>query len=482
MKRLLAIWTSLTGGERAVAAAVTVALLATCAMAGYALLLKRADDVSNPGVAFQAEKSGKKGSSQPDRRVDWPRFGYDTQRTKFLDAQRVRPPFRKLWKYSQNQLIEFAPIIQRNRMYFIDNDAVFVALDLETGKVRWKRQYGSLNASSPAFSGNRLLAVNLSPPQAMALRASDGKRLWRKSLPSRAESSPLVVRDRMYFGTEGGTLFAVDVRNGKTIWQTDLGGEIKAAPAFEDGTIYVGDYAGKMNAVRASDGAVRWQTSDLGSGLAGSGRFYSTPAIAFGRVFAGNVDGRVYSFDQKSGQIAWTFSAGNYVYSGIAAGQTAGTKPSVYFGSHDKNVYAVNARTGRQIWKEQPGGQVSGPATVVGSIAYFSTFNANTTVGMDLRSGRRVFKFNDGEYGPVVSDGERLYVTGGASVTAFEPVRVEGNYRTNKHQKGIIPPGELRRLRKKERRAERRAPQRDGGRGSEEPGGERAGGGPQGDD
>jgi outer membrane protein assembly factor BamB len=462
MKRILGTRRPLGGSERILAAIVVALLGATALLGAYALLLKRADDVSNPEVAFEARSEQPKKQKQPrDRRLDWPRFGFDNERTKFLNAQHIRPPFRKLWKYQQQQLIEFAPIVQDNRLYLIDNDGVFVCLDARTGKVVWKKQFGSLNASSPAYADGKLYAVTLEPGQAIALRARDGKLLWKKSLPGRAESSPVVVRGRMYFGTEPGTLFALNAKNGKTVWQTQLNGEIKAAPAFSEGTLYVGDYGGTMNPIRASDGAIRWQTSDLGSGLAGSGRFYSTPAVAFGRVYAGNVDSRVYSFDAKSGEVAWTFSTGGYVYSGVAAGRTRGSEPAVYFGSHDGNVYSLSARRGSVNWKESPGGQVSGPATVVGSIAYFSTFNSNRTVGIEIRSGRRVFNIGEGEYGPVVSDNENLYLTGGNNVIAFEPVKVRGNYRTNKKQKGIIPPAELRRLRRQERERNQRRDERE---------------------
>ena len=165
-----------------------------------------------------------------------------------------------------------------------------------------------------------------------------------------------------------------------------------------------------MNAVRAGDGQLIWQTSDLGTGIAGSGRFYSTAAVAFGRVYAGDVDSRVYSFDAKTGEIAWTFSAGDYVYSGVAAADTKGTGPTVYFGSHDRNVYAVDAKSGEQKWAEPSGGQISGPATVVGDVVYVSTFSGNSTIGLDLGTGRRVFSYDDGEYGPVVSDGQTLYL------------------------------------------------------------------------
>jgi outer membrane protein assembly factor BamB len=270
----------------------------------------------------------------------------------------------------------------------------------------------------------------------------------------------------MYFGDENGTLHALDTKDGSVDWETSLAGSIKGAPAFDDGTLFVGDYGGMMNAVRASDGAIRWQTQDLGTGF-GHGRFYSTPAVAFGRVYAGNADDKVYSFDEKTGEIAWTYTAGNYVYSGVAAADTKGTKPAVYFGSHDKYVYALDAKDGGVIWKEQAGGQVSGPATVIGDVAYVSTFTGNHTIGLDLGTGRRVFSYNDGEYGPALSDGQTLYVTGGATVTAFEPVDV-GNfkYKPKKEQKGIIPPAQYRRALKAIRKAKAKGGEGDAAGGS----------------
>ena len=451
MKRIQDKLRQITGGERLVLLSVTIVLALTVVMAALAFF-DRPADISNPDVAFKAkkERAVKEAKAPRNRTVDWPIYGYDRARTKFLDAQKVRPPFRKLWKYNQDELIEFAPVIHGQRMYLIDNDGVYIALNVKTGQVIWKKRLANLNASSPAFSNGVLYSVSLDPAQAIAVSANSGKVLWRKKLPGRAESSPMVIGDRMYFGSEPGTFFALDTANGKTVWQTQLGGEVKAAPAFDKGTLFVGDYGGKFWALRASDGAVRWQSSDLGTGF-GNGRFYSTPAVAFGRVYVGNVDGRVYSFDQKTGETAWTFSAGNYVYSGIAVAQTKGTKPTVYFGSHDRNAYAVDAQSGKLVWKSAPGGQVSGPATVIGGVVYMSTFSGDSTIGFDIRSGRRVFKFDDGEYGPAVSNGENLFIAGGSDILALKPVKVEGDYKTNTGSKGIIPPSQLRKLRVKAR-------------------------------
>ena len=98
---------------------------------------------------------------------------------------------------------------------------------------------------------------------------------------------------------------------------------------------------------------------------------------------------------------------------------------------------------------------------MVGDVVYVSTFSGNSTIGLDLGTGRRVFSFDDGEYGPVVSDGQTLYLTGGVTVVAFQPVDIGNfNYKTNKGQKGIVPPHQQRKARKQARkRAQQRAQQ-----------------------
>jgi outer membrane protein assembly factor BamB len=477
MKSPAAIWRGMTRAERVVVALALLAIVGTVALAIVGLT-KKPGDVYNPDAAFKKAQGAGNSEKAPVRRtINWPRFGYDPGRSKFLDAQRVKPPFAKLWKYDGGELIELPPIYVDGRLYFIDNDGLYVALDAKTGKVIWKKRLTRLNASSPTYQDGVLYSVSLEPGQALAVRARDGKVLWRKDLGVRAESAPFVRGDRMYFGDEGGTLYALDTKNGSVDWSVGLAGSIKGAPAFDDGTLFVGDYGGKMNAIRASDGAIRWQTQDLGTGF-GHGRFYSTAAVAFGRVYAGNADDKVYSFDEKTGEIAWTYTAGNYVYSGVAAADTKGTKPAVYFGSHDKYAYALDAKSGDVIWKEKAGGQVSGPATVIGDVVYLSTFTGNHTIGFDLGSGRRVFSYDDGEYGPALSDGQNLYVTGGATVTAFAPVDLGGfKYKPKKEQKGIVPPAQRRRAKREMRKRQAEGPAKEQASANEKAGGNEQPGG-----
>ena len=105
-----------------------------------------------------------------------------------------------------------------------------------------------------------------------------------------------------------------------------------------------------MYAIRQADGGQVWATGTKGAkfGLS-SGHFYSTPAVAYGRVYIGNTDGRMYSFSSANGKLAWTKGTGSYVYASPAVAQVPGGKPTVYFGSYDGKFYAVDARNGKVL-------------------------------------------------------------------------------------------------------------------------------------
>ena len=410
----------MTVSSRTVIAVLAIVPLLVLGGAALAYeLLKRPPDVHNASVPFKPQKPPKPKA----KTVNWPFFGLNRARTRYLPAKGVKPPFRKLWRYTGRPLLEFPPIFVGGKLYFVDNSGWARALDADTGKLLWKRRIGRLNASSPAYARHRLYIVNLVPGHVLKLDAKTGKTIWKRSLPGRAESSPVVVGRTVYFGCECGELYALSTVSGNVRWATSLGGPVKSAPAYYDGKLYVGDYGGYMNAVDADTGELEWQSDSLGQGFGTSGAFYSTPAVAFGRVYAGNNDTRVYSFDRRDGTIAWTYSTGGYAYSGPTVATTRHSPPTVYIGSFDGNVYALDAKDGGVRWYRSAGGQVVGSLSAIGDVVYVAEFTNETTSGFMMRSGKRVFRYGRGTYTPVVSDGHRLFLTGYSSITALKPYR-----------------------------------------------------------
>jgi outer membrane protein assembly factor BamB len=401
-------------------------LVVAAVIVGYESL-KRPADVHNEQAIqnFNPEKPKEAPKPSPKthepQRVNWPMYGLNPQRTRYLPARGIRPPFRKLWRYTEHPLLEFPPIYVGGTLYAVNNSGFAFALDAKTGKKLWERRIGRLNASSPTYYKHRLYIVNLVPGHIVKLDAATGKIVWKKTLPGRAESSPVVVGSSVYFGCENGDLYSVSTVNGNVRWATQLGGPIKAAPAFYGGRLYVGDYGGDMNAVEAQTGKLVWQTASLGTGFNG-GQFYSTPAVAFGRVYAGNNDDRVYSFDLSDGALAWTYSTGGYAYSGPTVASTKHSPPTVYIGSFDGNIYALDAKDGTVRWSRSTGGQVVGSLSAIGEIVYVAEFTHQTTSGYMMHSGRKVFTYPKGTYTPIISDGQDLYLTGYSSITALAPI------------------------------------------------------------
>lgn len=387
---------------------------------------KEPGDVTDPNAEFQdtSDQPAPPPADKPKKRrrtetFIWPDFGFSPNRARYLNTK-LEPPFEPIWKYRGNrQLMEFPPVLAKGVLFVVRNDGVAVALSAKSGNVKWQRRLGSLNASSPGYDRGRLYVATLSR-HITSLDAKTGKIRWRKKLPSRSESSPIVVNNRVFFGSEDGTVYGLDASTGRKAWTYKSGGAVKGALAFADGKLYFGDYGGSVTALDLRGRRI-WKTGTSGRSFGRVGRVYSTPAVKFGRVYLGSLDGRVYSFVAKSGKLAWSRSTGGYVYASPAVARAPGTKPSVYVGSYDGNFYSLDARSGKEIWKYKAGGRISGSPTVVGGVVYFANLGAKETSGLDVRNGRRVFKFPRGSFTPVISDGRRIYLTGYTTLYGLVP-------------------------------------------------------------
>jgi len=87
-------------------------------------------------------------------------------------------------------------------------------------------------------------------------------------------------------------------------------------------------------------------------GFPGTSVAYAQPAVVGGRVFAGSGSGKVYSLDAATGCTYWSFEAGMGVRTAISIGSIAAGKYAAYFGDLAAVVYAVDASSGKLLWKQ----------------------------------------------------------------------------------------------------------------------------------
>jgi outer membrane protein assembly factor BamB len=406
---------------------VAVAVLLVLAGGAVAFVLAHSPhNVSNPNVEFNQPTTT---APAPSKKVAvdqfaWPRYGFDAERTRVYPGPKApEPPLHVGWRYQNFGLLEFPPVIYQNTLYLIDDEGGAKAIDKRTGHKLWETKVGTLAAASPALGISQglmyvavLSAHGKSPGDGRfeALSMKSGRIVWSKVIPGGTESSPIAFGNAVYFGDQGGTVYSLNATTGHVNWTYHASGPVKGGPALHDGVLYFGDYSGRAYALNSGTGHQIWAANTNGAEFGfGSGNFYSTPAVAFGRVYMGNTDGRVYSFAAKNGQLAWATGTGAYVYASPAVQDTPGLGPTVYLGSYDGNFYAFDARSGAIRWRHPAGGKISGSATIVGNVVYYSDLGTKTTAGLDVRSGRRVFFFPDGAFNPVVADDtDTIYLSG----------------------------------------------------------------------
>jgi len=128
---------------------------------------------------------------------------------------------------------------------------------------------------------------------------------------------------------------------------------------------------------------------------------WSSPAVANGTVYVGSGDHRVYALDATTGALLWSYTTGGAVDSSptVADG-------TVYVGSNDHKIYALNQTTGTLIWNYTTEGIVySSPALADGAVFIGSS---DRVYALDVTTGALIWNYTTGwrvTSSPTVADG-----------------------------------------------------------------------------
>ena len=158
-----------------------------------------------------------------------------------------------------------------------------------------------------------------------------------------------------------------------------------------------------LHAISLADGKPRWKytASDIGIGE-------SSPAIAGGIVYIGDLSGVVHAVDAASGKAVWTFKTQSEIKSSpVVAGDR------VLIGSYDSSLYALGAKDGKLLWKTQTEGYVHGTPSVVDGVAYIAGCD-EILRGIRISDGKEIFTISSGAYtgaSPAIVDGRAYYGT-----------------------------------------------------------------------
>ena len=110
------------------------------------------------------------------------------------------------------------------------------------------------------------------------------------------------------------------------------------------------------------------------------------PTIVNGRLFVGSANGNVYALDAATGCTYWTYNARSPVRTAISVDEKTNT---LYFGDRRTGVHAVNAVTGKGVWKTlldvHPIVTITGAPTLSGRVLYVPMTTIEDAAAADPR-------------------------------------------------------------------------------------------------
>ena len=168
-------------------------------------------------------------------------------------------------------------------------------------------------------------------------------------------------------------------------------------------------------------------------------RARSRPTFAYGALYVGSQNGTVYALDAKSGCIRWTFATTAEVRTSVLVPPTTGKKKTAYFGDIIGRVYAVDALTGHELWRQRvddhPSATITGTPVFHAGVLYVPvssleegtadptypccTFRGSV-VAIEASTGKRLWKRYTIDEEPVQTGvtkvGTKIFAPSGAAV------------------------------------------------------------------
>jgi eukaryotic-like serine/threonine-protein kinase len=262
------------------------------------------------------------------------------------------------------------------------------------------------NSSATMFRGGprHLGYYDSSPPKLTAV-------LWRFRAKARILSSPAVSDGSVFFGSDDGSIYRVRSSDGVRIWSYETGGPVRSSPAVANGLVFSGSSDGFVYALDEKTGNVRWRFKTQGErrftapgihGIRPSTEMMpdpydlltSSPTVENGTVYIGSGDHNIYAIDAGRGTLRWKFKTGDVVHASPAIAD--GT---VYVGSWDRYFYAIDSRSGSLRWKFLTGDDrviynqigIVGSAAVENGRVYFGCRDSHF-YALDSSNGKLLWK------------------------------------------------------------------------------------------
>ena len=286
-------------------------------------------------------------------------------------------------------------------IYEVTNDSILV-YSQRIGEE--KKQWASFSLTESYY--DRTGKAEKYPDFSCNQEYSQTKERWVVQTGAGIYCSPAVMGNQVFVGDDMGCLTAYTLKNGKKQWSFASGKRIVGTPAADDGVVVFGSADCHIYGLKATDGQLLWQVKANEPVL-------GAVTIENGIAYVGASDQKFRAIDIHTGHVVWSYDK----VKGYVETKPLVTDNKVVFGAWDNTLYALDRKTGKELWK-WTGGLTRmhfSPAAVWPVASDGNVFIADpqrALTAIDLNNGEtiwRTFQSQVRETVGISEDGERVY-------------------------------------------------------------------------
>lgn len=282
------------------------------------------------------------------------------------------------WKFTTGGPVFSSPVIEQGKVYVGSNDGNVYCLDLATGMVLWKYATSGEIRSTVCINGDQLIFIS-GDGNCYSLHRSSGQLAWKfatngekkYSLFSFADyyqSTPVMEKGVVYFGSGDGNIYALNAADGRKLWSFPTGDVVHGTPAVSESGVYAGSFDGFVYCLDPKTGQLKWKFKSVGQSFFPMGEMQGSAVEHAGKIFIASRDYNLYAIDVKGGYAHWN----RRFTRGWAMGVPKVYRNTLFVGtSDDYEMHAIEPGTGRTLWKTNVQFNIFGGMGFRDSIGYF---------------------------------------------------------------------------------------------------------------
>jgi eukaryotic-like serine/threonine-protein kinase len=238
-----------------------------------------------------------------------------------------------------------------------DQKHIYGILYFDTHTLPFQVEKGELPKFAPVDSGGE-----------------QAKPLWTFKTGGAVWSTPAFADGTVYFGSNDHKIYALDAATGKQKWSVTTGGAVWAPARVDGAYVYILSDDGYLYKLVRANGKRVWRFDTHGGKVkrAGYDRLASSPVIQGGTLYFGSAEGSLYALNPKDGHERW-----HYFTQGAVRSTPAVADGRVFFGSYDDAMYALDAKKGTLLWRRDTHMPVVSTPLVVKDLVYIGSRNAD---------------------------------------------------------------------------------------------------------